>query len=242
MLTVIAAMEQELAHLRRALISRRSEPVNMHVIGIGKERAQSSISRILDSRRWHEGDALLMLGFAGGLDPVLKCGDLLLPTFYYAESGDLIAADGELWQQARLAAVAVELPVVQGNSLTVNQVIATPDDKGALYRQHQVGTVNMEDYWVAEVATDARVPFLSVRAVLDPASLALPQYLLGLAGRPVETAFRVMARPWRAPAMLALAGMRSKAQSSLIRFGLAFINHGLNRELSARGRPPGASQ
>jgi nucleoside phosphorylase len=232
MVTVIAAMEQELTRLRRTLQGRQSAPVDMHVIGIGKELAQANISRILASRQWHQGDGLLMLGFAGGLDPVLKCGDLLVPTYYYAESGDQIAADGGLWQQARLAALTGELPVVQGNSLTVSEVIASPYDKGALYRQHQVGSINMEDYWVAEVATDARVPFLSARAVLDPAGLALPQYVLELAGRPFEAAFRVLSQPWRAPALLALARLRSKAQSSLNRFGLAFID----RELSSRER------
>lgn len=210
----------------------------MHVIGIGKERAQSNINRILDSRQWHEGDGLLMLGFAGGLDPVLKCGDLLVPTFYYAESGNLIVADGEMWMQARVAALAAELTVVQGNSLTVDQIISTTEDKRAMYQQHQVGTVNTEDYWVAEVATDAKVPFLSVRAILDPAGQALPQYVLGLAGHPVEAACRVISRPWRAPALLALAGMRNKAQLSLTRFGLALINH----ELSARERQPTPSQ
>jgi nucleoside phosphorylase len=243
MLTVIAAMEQELTRLRRELKGRRSEPVDMHVIGIGKERAQASIGRILDSRRWHQGDALLMLGFAGALDPVLKCGDLMVPTYYYTESGDHIAADRDLWQQARLAALDGELPVVQGNSLTVSEIIATPDEKGALYRRHQVGSVNMEDYWVAEVATNARVPFLSARAVLDPAGQALPRYVPELAGRPLEAAFRVLSQPWRAPAILALAGLRSKAQASLNRFGLAFINRELsNRGLSARKGPPCAGQ
>jgi nucleoside phosphorylase len=232
MLTVIAAMEQELTGLRRALKSCRAEPVNMQVIGIGRERAQSSISRILNSRQWHDGDRLLMLGFTGGLDPVLKCGDLLVPTFYYAESGDLIVADGEMWKLARLAAMESELTVVQGNSLTVNHLITTPEDKRTLYQQHEVGSINMEDYWAAEVATDAKVPFLSARSVLDPARQALPHYVLGQAGHPAKAAFRVMSKPWRAPTMLALAGMRNKAQFSLAQFGMAFINH----ELSALER------
>lgn len=238
MVTVIAAMEQELTRLRQSLKGRQAKPVEMHVIGIGKERAQASISRILSSRRWHQGDGLLLLGFAGGLDPVLKCGDLLVPTFYYAESGDQIAADRDLWQQARLAAMAGELPVVQGNSLTVSEAIASADDKGALYRQHQVGSVNMEDYWVAEVATQARVPFLSARAVLDPAGQSLPRCVTELAGRPWEAALRVLSQPWRAPAILALARLRNKAQSSLNRFGVAFIN----REMSSRERSSFASQ
>ena len=214
--------------LRRALKSCRTEPVNMQVIGIGRERARSSISKILNSRQWHDGDRLLMLGFAGGLDPVLKCGDLLVPTFYFAESGDLILADGEMWKLARLAAMESGLTVVQGNSLTADHLITTPEDKKALYQQHQVGSINMEDYWAAEVATDAKVSFLSARSVLDPAGQALPHYVPGLLKHPAKTAFQVMAKPWRAPTMLALAGMRNKAQFSLAQFGMAFINHELS--------------
>jgi hypothetical protein len=101
----------------------------------------------------------------------------------------------------------------------------------------------MEDYWAAEVANDARVPFLSARVVLDPAGQALPHYVLGLAGRPFEAALRVMSQPWRAPAMLALARMRNRAQSSLNQFGLAFIKRELShRELSGRERPPTAGE
>ena len=227
MLTVIAAMEQELTWLRRALKSSRAEPVNMQVIGIGRERAQSSISRILNSRQWHNGDRLLMLGFSGGLDPVLECGDLLVPTFYYSESGDSIVADGEMWKLARLVAVESKLTVVQGNSLTLDHLITTPEDKSMLYQQHQVGSINMEDYWASEVATDAKVPFLSVRSVLDPAGQALPHDALAMAGHPAKAAFQVMINPWRAPTMLALAGMVNKAQFTLAQFGLAFINHEL---------------
>jgi len=232
MLMVIAAMELELSCLRRELKSCRAEQVNIQVIGVGRERTQSSISRILNSRQWHNGDRLLMLGFAGGLDPVLKCGDLLVPTHYYAESGDSIVANSEMWKLARLSAIESELTVVQGNSLTVDHLITTPEDKKTLYQQHQVGSVNMEDYWASEVANDAKVPFLSARSVLDPAAQGLPNYVLGLSGHPAKAAFRVMSKPWRAPAMLAMAGMINKAQFSLGQFGMAFIKN----ELSATER------
>jgi hypothetical protein len=139
-----------------------------------------------------------------------------------------------MWQQARQAAVESSSPVAQGNSLTVDRVIHTSEDKKELYRQHQVSSVNMEDYWVAEVATDANVPFLSVRAVLDPARQVLPTYVLGLAGRPLQAAGQTLRKPWRAPTLLKLAGMQSTARASLTRFTLAFINH---RPATARQQP-----
>ncbi len=236
MLTVIAAMEQELAGVRRALSAQETMPVELRTIGIGKERAQSNVKRLIASRDASDGDSLLLLGFAGGLDPTLKSGDLLLPTCFYDESGSISAADSDMWHQARLVALEAGLTVTQGNSLTVDQLIATPEGKRELYRQHQVGIVNLEDYWVAEVAADAGVPFLSVRSVFDPVSQELPPYVLGLAGGQVEAILRTATRPWRVPTLLALARMRNLAQASLTRFGLAYIKH----ELSATRRQPAA--
>jgi nucleoside phosphorylase len=227
MLTVVAALEQELSGIRQVLRGRKSLPVDLQVIGVGKKQAQASVVRILDERRWSPGNSLLLLGFAGGLDPALKAGDLLVPTSYYRESGDLLSADTGMWQHARLAAAESAIPVVQGNSLTVEEVVATPQDKKELYRQHQVGSVNMEDYWVAEVAAEVEVPFLAVRAILDPVYQELPYYVQRLAGRPVKAALMATVSPWYIPALVKLAGTRNAAQSRLTRFALAFINHQL---------------
>ena len=227
MLTVIAPMEQELSGVRQALKGRESWPVDLRVIGVGKRQAQAGVGKILDARHWSPGDGLLLLGFAGGLDPSLKVGDLLVPISYYQESGALLLADTEMWQHARLAAAESTITVVQGNTLTVDQVIGAPADKKELYRQHQVSSVNMEDYWVAEVAAEARVPFLSVRAVLDPVYQELPDFVLGLAGKPLKAALTATIAPWRIPKLMKLAGIRNVARGSLARFALAFINHQL---------------
>ena len=230
MLTVVAPMEQELAGVRRELRYQDDASVNLHVIGVGRERAQASLRHVLSSPNDAPRAGLLLLGFAGGLDPALEAADLLIPTSFYAESGRMLIADQEMWHQARLVAAEALIPVVQGNSLTVDQVVRTADAKRELYRQHQIGAVNMEDYWVAEVAADYGVPLLAIRSVLDPVSQALPAYAQGLAGRPGRAALRVGARPWRLPSLLRLAHLRGVSQASLTRFAMAFINHRLAAE------------
>jgi adenosylhomocysteine nucleosidase len=227
MLTVVAALEQELSGVRQVLRGRKSVPVDLQVIGVGKRQAQDGVGKILAARRWSPEDDLLLLGFAGGLDPALKVGDLLVPTSYYRESGAFLLADAGMWQHARLAVAEFAIPVVQGNSLTVEEVVVAPEDKKELYRQHQVGSVNMEDYWVAEVAAEAKVPFLSVRAILDPVYQELPYYVQGLSGQPVKAVLRATVSPWHIPTLVKLAGTKSAAQSSLTRFALAFINYRL---------------
>ena len=150
MLTIIAAMDQEMSGLRRARQADSIGSVELHVVGIGKEQAQSNLRQILDSKSWPPGDGLLLLGFAGGLDPALRAGDLVMPNYYYAQAGDRIAADPRMWRQSQAAATEAAVPVAMGDSLTVAVVAATTEEKRALYQRHQVGSVNMEDYWAAE--------------------------------------------------------------------------------------------
>ena len=225
MLTIISAMEQELSGLRRVLPADSFASVELNVVGVGREQAQSNLRQILDNKSRSSGDGLLLLGFAGGLDPALQAGDLVVPNYYYAECGDRIAADSDMWRQSQAASTNAAMPVAPGDSLTVAMVAATTEEKRELYLRHRVGSVNMEDYWAAEAAADAGAPFLSARAILDTADQALPRGVLGLSGRPIKAALRVLSRPWTVTAMLELMTMRNKAQASLTSFGLAFIKH-----------------
>ena len=81
----------------------------------------------------------------------------------------------------------------------------------------------MEDYWLAEAAEDAGIPFLAVRAVVDTVSLALPPYVLGLRGHPARAAANVATHPWQLPALLKLRNHMRLAQKSLTRFALSFL-------------------
>src|SRR5918999_1201026 len=148
--------------------------LDLHVIGIGKERAQASARRLLAFRQWSARDQLLLLGFAGGVDPALKSGDLVLSSRYYRADGvitppsppfsrggtlsipplekgglggvsplaieqqDFLEPDSNMWRQAIEVASEVGLSVSQGSSLTVDQVVATPEAKKAAYSQCQV--------------------------------------------------------------------------------------------------------
>ena len=110
-------------------------------------------------------------------------------------------------------------------------MITDADTKGELHRQyHQfgVGTVNMEDYWVARLAATAKVPFLSVRAVLDTADQGVPSHLLEQARRLRRSGgqaagWAAFGHPSDIRALLHLPGQMRLAQESLARFALAFL-------------------
>lgn len=141
--------------------------------------------------------------------------------------------DPALLQCAREALAQAGLAAVETGSMTVEELVTDSHTKGELHRRYPVGTVNMEDYWVARLAAAARAPFLSVRAVLDTADQELPSYLPELSGQP---GWAALTRPWRIPTLLRLSGQLNQAQASLARFAAAFVRHW------AAGEAPGREE
>lgn len=234
LLIIIASMERELSGLRRGgkfVVSSHSS--DLRVVGVGRSRSQRGLRGMLNSGLNGTPRSVLFLGFAGAVAPELESGDLILPSRYYVETpGEKsLAPDPEMRQQAILAAANAGLVLHHLDSLTVGGIVSTSAAKAALYEEYPVGIVGMEDYWLAVVAHDAGVPFVSVRAVLDTAHQRLPRYLLGLSqGRPLDV-LRTVVMPWRVPTLVRLNYQAHIARKSLIRFAYHF-----SRQLDKEGR------
>ena len=221
-------------------------PVQLQVVGLGRRNAETSVRRLLSQRQLgskeceEPPDGLLLLGFAGAVEAKMRTGDLVLASRYYcpetAESqhsksntdppGTInghLAPDSAMWGNAVEAAGRIGQPVVHVDSLTVDGLLTTPEEKQAIARRYPVGIVEMEDYWVAVAAWDAGVPFLSARVVLDPAHQGLPRYLPDLARSRSRAAVAVAAMPWRLPAIFGLARRVPAARRVLTRFALSFL-------------------
>ncbi len=254
MLTIIASMDYELSGLRQKLqpvapagkevgreLGGHGKGPDMLVIGVGKERAQASVRRLLENRP--SGDdgpshKLLLLGVAGAVDPELRTGDLALASRYFNGSqsmekrghnvaddvkNDPLTPDPLMWELATKACAGEARKPFLVDSLTVGQVIGAPEEKRWIAGAYPVGIVEMEDYWVAEVAAEFGVAFLSARVVLDTADQALPGWLLGLSRSKIKAVLSLAARPWRIPTVVRLARQRPVAQRSLTRFALNFL-------------------
>ena len=182
---------------------------------------------------------LLLLGFTGGVDPYLAPGVLAIsPNYQHTAGGNDVEPDPEMWRQALVAATGAGLPFDQRDSLTVDRPVSTVADKGAVFRRYQVGTVNMEDYPVAAAARDAGVPFLAVRAVLDPAHQSLPPYVVAMSRSPVKAVLGTAVRPWRITQMLHLARHMRHAQIALTRFAMAYLRRSMDEEHQQSGAWP----
>ena len=225
MLTVVASMERELAGLRRG--SRASVP-EMRVLGMGPGAGPALTSLL--KRRDDTGatpSGLLMLGVAGAVQAGLQTGDLVLSSRYYRQDfdaqPDFLEPDPGLWQWALAAADDSERPVVYADSLTVGGLVTTANAKQDIRRRFPVAIVDMEDYWVAQAAQDAGVPFISVRVVLDTAQQSLPGYLCQMAGSPRFAVAGAVAMPWRMPALFGLWRRFGIAQRALTDFAVNLL-------------------
>ena len=227
MLFILAPMAVEAAGIQRALRRLPDARAGVRVTGIGRERVAAGVAQAAA-----EGaTAILAAGFCGALDPALRAGDLHIAGEFHANghSGDYggvpvdaIPADARL--TARLRAAAPD--AAAGPSVTVAG-IAQPDAKATLWQTGAGRSVNMEDYWAAQAAAGAGLPFASVRAVLDTAGQSLPDCLTadGITGGAgtLRLALGVAGHPGRAPALVRLARQSQQAQQRLTRCVMAAL-------------------
>jgi adenosylhomocysteine nucleosidase len=110
---------------------------------------------------------------AGGLDPTLDAGAILLPT-------EVIGSDRQsfntapAWRDRLSCAVAAFAPVRSGRLLTTPRAIGSVADKAELFRTTGAAAVDMESAAVGEVAARHQLPFIAVRVVVDSATDVLP--------------------------------------------------------------------
>jgi adenosylhomocysteine nucleosidase len=166
--------------------------------------------------------ALVSFGICAGLDPALAPGALLLPQAVRDESGARLAVDAA-WRGRVAAALSVlGIAVAAGDLLGADAIVATPARKAALFGAGGAFAADLESHLVARAAAQAKLPFLALRAVADPASRALPPAALielDPQGRPALGAVlgSLARRPGQLPALLRVAGDTRRALAALRR-------------------------
>jgi hopanoid-associated phosphorylase len=144
------------------------------VAGIGGANAARGAAELVAAG----ASGLMSWGCAGALAPQAVAGDLCIPTAVVSAQGERLAVD-VAWRARLLDALGPHLAARGGTLLSRERVAASPQDKQALAAAHPdaVG-VDMESGAVAAVARAHALPFLAVRAVVDPLELALPSSAL----------------------------------------------------------------
>lgn len=165
-------------------------------------------------------DAVVLLGWCGGLDPSLKAGALILCRDVVGTGegeGDPIKPDDSLLSAARNGFHRAKHPFVYSRLVTVKRPTGGSKARIDLWNVHGAGGVDMETYHVARACGDAGVPWMAARAVLDPFGSALPRAVRRWATEDDEAAIRneALRRPLDWPAYVRLFRNSRRAGHSL---------------------------
>jgi adenosylhomocysteine nucleosidase len=148
--------------------------------GIGRAAATAAAQALVEAGV----SALMTFGMAGGLDPALQAGSVVIPgEVFFTDGARFVAC--RAWREQVAAAVGALRAVSEGNLLTSTHAIETPADKAAAFRSTGAVAVDMESAAVAEIAAKHNLPFIAVRVIVDTAADMLPRAVVAasLAGR-----------------------------------------------------------
>jgi adenosylhomocysteine nucleosidase len=192
--------------------------------GLGKQRAETATHFILEH---FPVSAMISFGFAGALTAELRVGDIIIcSTLYHcngrADKGlesESLSSDANLLELAIRTLESGRVRFCCGNSVTVPQLLSSPESKEKLYKISQAHIADMESYWVAGIASEERIPFVAIRAVSDTMQDSLPPFDQVMAGdgswlwRKVFSYF--VLRPQDLPKLPGLYSGSRKARKSL---------------------------
>ena len=116
---------------------------------------------------------VISFGVAGGLDPSLRSGDVVVATEVMA--GDARWLAGLSLNEELVSGIALgRRRVVRGCLAGVEEVVVARARKAALHADTGAAAVDMESHIAAAYATEAGLPFAAVRVISDPADRSLP--------------------------------------------------------------------
>lgn len=116
--------------------------------------------------------AVLSFGLAGGLDPALRAGDIIVAS--------QVTSEARTWHSTERMAGALSSAVHETESnlhslAGVDAPVLHTDGKAALHAETGAAAVDMESHITARFAASHDLPWSSLRAVCDAADRPLPR-------------------------------------------------------------------
>ncbi len=157
--------------------------------------------------------ALMSFGLAGGLNPAISAGAVILP----AEIRGAATLPCDIAWTKRLAALFDVTPSLMAHA---PGVLTTAQAKAEVFAATGAAAADMESYGIAEVAGIHGLPFAALRVVADTAADAIPSTALKAMNsdgriRPGAAALGALTRPWQIPGLIRLGGRTATAMNKL---------------------------
>lgn len=160
---------------------------------------------------------IVSFGIAGGLDPALRSGDIIVASAVHHRTGQWTADSA--WSKSLLRKLPDAKP---GTVFGADAPIITAEEKQRLHRAHGYSAVDTESHIAAEIAARHGMRFAVLRVVADDAANTLPGAALagfGTGGRVnVAAVLSQLARsPHELMPLIRLARHTSLARKKLAR-------------------------
>lgn len=206
-----------------------ARPLAVACSGADGGRAHQALLELVDAG----ADGLVSFGFAGGLDPRLGPGDLLVPERVLVANDDRGSFEvGTPWRQHLVPRLTgAGLTPCSDAILASDRMIAGAAEKAKAHGETGAVAVDMESHVVGAVAASAGIPWLVVRAIADPAGFTLPAFLdrsLSPDGRVRFSTIvgGLMRRPDSLAALIRLSRHSRRACTTLTRAGRVLLSAG----------------
>ena len=235
---VVCALRSEARHLSRTLAGQagvQSLPDGslLTITGPGLAAAAAGAERLFTAG----ATSLISWGMAGGLDPQLSPGDLLLPAEISCADGPVFMTDAR-WRAQLAASLSALQPQACGRLFSARAPVPSAAAKADLWGAGACA-VDMESSAVAALCERRRLPFIVIRAIIDDAATELPAALAAATradGR--ISAWAVLKCLLREPAQLRVLLQLARAYAAANRTLAAVARRGPLRPLA---RAPGSS-
>jgi len=201
---VVAALEAEARTLGRSMKRTPAHAILpdgrlVAVSGIGCAAAELAARRLIEAG----ATALMSFGLAGGLDPRLRAGSIILPSEVISRDGVRFVTS-TLWRERLLAALPTQQrQVTAGALLSTATAIDAVADKAAAFRDTGAVAVDMESSGVAAAAAAHNLPFVAVRVIIDTAADAVPRAVVAASRAGQLKIWRLIGGLAQAPSELA---------------------------------------
>ncbi len=162
---------------------------------------------------------LFSVGYAGGLDPELRTGAVVMAAEVIDPGGTRHRLD-TAWHDGANAQLHDKMAVRIGVMAGRDRAVASVAEKKELFRRTGALAVDMESHAVAEIAVARGISFSVLRVVLDGPTASVPEWLAEAVTPDGGTDWRVLVgclcrNPASLPALIGLGRAERQAASAL---------------------------